>query len=82
MDLSGYMDSVISFAQNNTIIAIAVGLGLLIFLYRKPKLFFFLLFIGVFLAAVFYMITSLAGPGAAEKRRLLQDDGKQSNRIY
>ena len=27
MDLSGFMDSIISFAQNNTIIAIVVALG-------------------------------------------------------
>jgi hypothetical protein len=78
MDFSEWMDSIISFAQNNTIIAIVVALGLLIFLYRKPKLFFALLFIGLFLAGLFYMITSIAGPGAAQKRKMIQQGEKQS----
>lgn len=78
MGFSEWMDSIISFAQNNTIIAIVVGLGLLIFLYRKPKLFFFLFFIGLFLAAVFWMISSIAGPGASQKKKLLKDEEKQS----
>jgi hypothetical protein len=77
MDLSGFMDSIISFAQNNTIIAIVLVLGLLYFLYRKPKLFFVLLFLGLFLYGLFYMITSVAGPGSAEKRKLIQQEEKQ-----
>jgi hypothetical protein len=81
MDFSGYMDSIISFAQNNTIIAIIGALGLLFFIYRKPKLFFVLLFLGLFLAGVFYMINSIAGSGSAEKKRLLQDDEKQFDSI-
>lgn len=79
MDFSGWMDRIISFTQNNTIIAIIVALGLLIFLYRKPKLFFALLFIGLFLAGLFYMITSIAGPGAEQKRKMIQQEEKQSN---
>jgi hypothetical protein len=79
MDLSGFMDSIISFAQNNTVIAIVLALGLLYFLYRKPKLFFILLFIGLFLVGLFYMITSVAGPGSAQKKKMLQQEEKQSD---
>ncbi len=77
MDLSGFMDSIISFAQNNTIIAIVLALGLLYFLYRKPKLFFVLLFLGLFLYGLFYMITSMGGSGSAQKKKLLQQEEKQ-----
>jgi len=73
------MNSIISFAQNNTIIAIVLALGFLYFMYRKPKLFFILLFLGLFLAGLFYMITSLAGPGSAQKKRFMQQEEKQSD---
>ena len=77
MDLSGFMDSIISFAQNNTIITIVVALGLLYFLYRKPKLFFVLLLLGLFLYGLIYMVTSMGGSGAAQKKKLLQQEEKQ-----
>ena len=79
MDLSGFMDSIISFAQNNTIIAIIVALGLLYFVYRKPKLFFILLFLGLFLYGLYYMIMSMGGSSAAQKKRIIQQEEKQSD---
>jgi len=79
MDLSGFMDSIISFAQNNTIITIVVALGLLYFLYRKPKLFFVLLLLGLFLYGLIYMVTSMGGSGSAQKKRLIQQEEKQSD---
>ena len=79
MDLSEFMDSIISFAQNNTVIAIVLALGLLIFLYRKPKLFFSLLFLGLFLAGLYYAITQMAGSGAAQKKKIIQQEEKQAD---
>jgi len=79
MDPSGIMNSIVSFAQNNTIIAIILALGLLYFVYRKPKLFFIILILGLFLYGLFYMITSVAGPGSAEKRKLIEQEQKQSD---
>lgn len=73
------MDSIISFSQENTIIAILIGLGLLIFLYRKPKLFLILLFLGLFLYGLYYMVTSMGGSGAAQKRKMIQQEQKQSD---
>jgi len=78
VDFSGFMDSLISFAQNNTVIAIVLALGLLYFLYRKPKLFLILLFLGFFLAGLYYMVTSMGGSGAAQKKRIIQQEEKQS----
>lgn len=79
MDFSEFTDSITSFVQNYTVIAIVLGLGLLYFIYRKPKLFFTLLFLGLFLAGLFYMITSIAGPGAEQKRKMIQQEEKQSD---
>jgi hypothetical protein len=78
VDFSGFMDGIISFAQNNTVIAIILALGLLYFLYRKPKLFFILLFLGLFLAGLYYTVTKMGGSGAAQKKRVIQQEEKQS----
>ena len=75
------MDGIIPFVQNNTVIAIIVALGLLFFLYRRPKLFFILLFLGLFLYGVYYMVTSMGGSGSAYKQKLLQDKERQSERL-
>ena len=78
MDLSGFMDGIVSFAQNHTVIVIVLALGLLFFIYRKPKLFFALLFLGLFLGGLFYMISSIAGSGSQQKERLIQQEKKES----
>ena len=80
MDFSGFIDGVVSFAQNYTLIAIVLALGLLFFTYRKPKLFFTLLFLGLFLSGVFYMITRMGGSGSEQKKRLIHEE-KQSDNI-
>jgi hypothetical protein len=80
MDFSGFIDGIVSFAQNYTVIAIVLALGLLFFTYRKPKLFFTLLFLGLFLAGVFYMISRMAGSGSEQKKRLIHEK-KQSDNI-
>jgi ABC-type microcin C transport system permease subunit YejB len=73
------MDSIVSFVQNNTVIAILLALVLLYFMYRKPKLFFGLLLIGLFLAGLYYMITTMAGSGSAQKKRMIPEEEKQGD---
>jgi len=77
VDFSGFMNSIVSFAQNHTVIVIVIGLGLLFFIYRKPKLFLGLLFLTLFLAGVYYMIMSMAGSSLEQKKRLVHDEKKQ-----
>lgn len=79
MDFSGFMDSIVSFAQNYTVIAIVLALGLLFFMYRKPKLFFGILFLGLFLAGLYYMIMSMAGSSLEQKKRIISPEEKQSD---
>ncbi len=79
-DFLGFMDSVISFIQNNTVIAIGIAVILLFLIYRKPKVFFGMLFLGLILAVLFYLITSMAGSGSKQKKRLLSaEEEKQSD---
>ena len=77
MDFSGFMDGIVSLAQNYMVIVIVLALGLLFFIYRKPKLFFPLLFLGLILAGVFFMITSIAGPASEQEKRLIHEKEKQ-----
>ena len=82
MDFSGYIDSIVSFAQSNTVVAIVLALFLLFLIYRKPKLFFTLLFLGLFLMGVFYMIMDMAGSGSQQKKRMIDEEEKESDGIH
>jgi hypothetical protein len=79
MDFSGLINSIISFAQNNMVITIILALGLLYFLYRKPKLFFVLLFLGLFLVGLYFTVMKMAGSGAAQKKRIIQQEEKKQS---
>jgi len=81
VDFSGFMNSIISFAQNHTVLVIVLALGLLFFMYRKPKVFFGLLFLGLFVAGLFYLITSMSRSGSEKKERLLQEEEKQIDNV-
>ena len=74
MDLLESTQNILSFAQSNTIIAIILTLSVIFFMWRKPKVFFGILSLGLFLAGLFYLIMSLAGSGAEQKKRLLHED--------
>jgi high-affinity Fe2+/Pb2+ permease len=77
MNFSGFMDGIVSLARGNTIIAIVIALGLLLFMYRRPKLFFGILFFVLLMAALFYMIATMAGSGSDQKRRLTGQEEEQ-----
>ena len=77
MDLAGFMNSIVSFAHTNTVIALILALVLLFFMYRKPKLFFTLLFLGLFLVGMFYLITNMASSGSEQKKRLISEEEEQ-----
>ncbi|MGZ3581070.1 MAG: hypothetical protein ACXU9I_06620 [Syntrophales bacterium] len=71
------MDSIVSFAQNHAIIAILIVLGLIIFMVRKPKLFFSLIGLGLLLAGFFYLILIISGSGSEQKKKMIHEEEKQ-----
>jgi hypothetical protein len=77
VDFSSFMDGIFSFAQGHMVIVIVFALGLLFFIYQKPKRFFVLLFLGLFLVGVFYTITSVAGSALEQEKRLFHEEEKQ-----
>ncbi len=72
--MDSFMDSIVSFIQNNPVIVIVIALGLLFFIYRKPKLFFSLLGLGLLLAGLLYLIMNLAGSGSEKKKSLTHEE--------
>ena len=77
MGFSQFMDTILSFAQNHTIIVIVLALVLLYLLVRKPKLFLGILLLCLILVGLFYMIMNIAGSGSEEKKRLFHEEEKQ-----
>ena len=74
MDFSRFMNGILFFAQNHTVIVIVLALVLLYFMYRKPKVFFSILLLGVLLAGLFYLITSISGPAKEQKKKLIHEE--------
>ena len=74
---SQFMDTILSFAQDHTIIVIVLALVLLYLLVRKPKLFLGILLLGLILVGLFYLIMNIAGSGSEEKKRLFHEEEKQ-----
>jgi hypothetical protein len=77
VDFSGFMNDISSFAQNHTVVVIVIAIGLLILLFRKPKLFFGMIFIGLLVAGLFYLIMSISSPGKEKKEKLIQEEENQ-----
>ena len=80
MDSSRFTDGIVAFAQNNPIIVIVLAVGALFFVYRKPKLFFSLLGLGLLLVGLFYLVMSISGQGS-EKKKALTHEEEQSDTI-
>ena len=82
MDFLVLTDGILSFAQSHIFVVIVVGLGSLFFMYRmyrKPKLFFSILFFILFLGGLFYAITTVGGLGAEHKKGLIYQEEEQSD---
>jgi multisubunit Na+/H+ antiporter MnhC subunit len=77
VDFSGFVNSIVSFAQTHVWIVILVIVGLIFFMIRKPKLFFSLLAISLILAGLVYLISNTAGSGSEKKTKLLEEKEEQ-----
>jgi len=71
------MGSMVSLAQTHTIIVILIVLGLIIFLVRKPKLFFSLIGLGLLLTGLVYLILTISGSGSEQKEKMLHEEENQ-----
>ncbi|MGA1869816.1 MAG: hypothetical protein ACMUJM_14875 [bacterium] len=74
MDFSEVLHIIITFFQNNLIITIAVSIVLVFLLFRKPKLFFSLLFLGLLLVGMLYLVLDISSTGKSHKNKLIHQD--------
>lgn len=77
MDFSRFINSIVSFAHNHTVIVIVLALGLLYLMFRKPKMFFGILLLGLILAGLLYFIMSIAGSGSEQEKKLIHEEEKE-----
>jgi len=77
VDFSRFMDGIVSFAQNHTVIVIVLALVLLYFMYRKPKAVIGILVFGLLLGGLLYLITSISGPGLEQEKKLIHEEEKE-----
>ncbi|HUL31769.1 MAG TPA: hypothetical protein VLZ03_15075 [Thermodesulfobacteriota bacterium] len=65
--------------QNHAIIVILIiiALGLILFMVRKPKLFFSLIGLGLLLAGLVYVIMSISGSGSEQKKKMIHEEEEQ-----
>jgi len=59
MEFLSILDTFLSYAEGNTLTLLGLAVCLLFLFYRKPKLFFGTLFLGLFLTGLFYLIMNL-----------------------
>jgi len=71
MDFTGSIINIIAFFQDNLLITFAVAILLVFLLFRKPKLFFTVLFIALVLAGVFYIISYVSDVGTSHKKTII-----------
>jgi ABC-type nitrate/sulfonate/bicarbonate transport system permease component len=74
----GFIDKVISFLQNDPIIALIVAIMFLFVIYRKPKLTLFILILIFICAGIYYVIMDVVSSAKIEKKRLLHESEKSS----
>lgn len=77
MDISEIINSIISFAKDNPIVAVAAALLLVFLIYLRPKLFLSLLFLALFLGGIFYLIMSMASSVVSQKGKLIDKGQRQ-----
>lgn len=71
MDFFEIINSIITFFQDNLLIAIATGLLLVCLLFKKLKFFLTVFFIALILIGVFYLITSISDVGVSHKKTII-----------
>ena len=71
------MGSMISLTQTHTIIVILFLLGLILFMVRKPKLFFSLIGLGLLLAGLVYLILTISDSSSVQKKKMIHEEEKQ-----
>jgi multisubunit Na+/H+ antiporter MnhC subunit len=72
----------ITYIQGHMYIAIVLIIIFGLLLLRKPRIFFTILFIALFLTGVLYLISALSTTGASQKQKLLNQEEQLLNKDF
>jgi hypothetical protein len=72
MGITEITNAVASFSRENPLVAGAIGLVLLLLLWRKPKLFFGLLLLSALLVVALSLIMDVSSVGRDQKKKLIE----------
>lgn len=79
LDFTVLYSGINEYFQNNPYIAIALAGILLLMLFRKPKLFFTLLFVSAVIAGSLFLITNISNLGLEKKNIIVHEGSKDSD---
>jgi len=68
MDFNEIMQKIINYYQANTVAAISIAIIVVFLLFKKPKLLFLLIFLGLAAIGVLYLISKLESTGLEHKK--------------
>lgn len=71
MNLEGFIDKIVSFAQNNPIVALIIAAVFFFALFRKPKLILSLLLLTLILAGLYSLIMDVSSSSKDVKQKLI-----------
>ena len=78
LNLNGFIDKIISFGQNNPLIALIVAVVFFFLIYRRPKLILSLLLLTLILAGIYFLIMDTASSVKIEKQKLIHESEESS----
>jgi predicted membrane protein len=78
LNLNGFIDKIISFGQDNPLIALIIAIIFFFLIFRRPKLILWLLLLMLILAGVYYLIMDTASSVKNEKQRLIHESEESS----
>ena len=79
MNLDGFIDSIITFGQNNPVIALAIAVVFFFLIFRRPKVILSLLLLALILTGLYYLIMDVSSSSKNVKHKLIEksEQGEQ-----
>lgn len=79
LDFTALYSGIVEYFQDNEYIAIALAGIFLLMLFRKPKLFFTLLFVSAVIAGSLFLISNISSVGLEKKNILVHERSTDSD---
>jgi Ca2+/Na+ antiporter len=78
LNLNGFIENIISFGQNNPLIALMIAVVFFVLMFRRPKFILSVLILTLILAGIYYLIMDTASSVRNEKQKLIHESEERS----